>query len=408
MKKVGIRRQILRALVGNSVITLLIAGGIILFGIIQIKSNTDVVATNIGKTATEISNEVLKNEILNSLQTLVHERTDKIAVILDDLIWCVTALAEQTTMILKNPQDYKPRRLYLPGMSDDVESYDKTLPKIRYLPEVNWDDVAEEVALTANIQDLQRILINIDDMYSSETASVYLVSESGFAIDLDKNGNTRYSPILPLDFRKRPWYMQAVKEKKAVLSGLLLDTDVTDFGLVLGFAAPYYNAKGEIAGVAGIDSSAVEIIRIVNETKIGDNGYSFVLNNKTGQVLFSPKIHEGTLALDFDMNMENDPSIFDSENKELAAIARKMAARETGISFINVDGTPYYLAYAPIEGIDWSLGSLIEEAILTTPAKVSENLIADSTERFVLVLNNTIKWIIISIVISFVLIVLLV
>ena len=134
---------------------------------VKMKSNADVVATNIGKTATEISNEVLKNEILNSLQTLVHERTDKIAVILDDLMWCVTALSEQTTMILKNPKDYKPRRLYLPGVSNDIETADITLPKIRYLPDVNWDDVAEEVALTANIQDLQKILIFVNGMYSA-------------------------------------------------------------------------------------------------------------------------------------------------------------------------------------------------------------------------------------------------
>lgn len=401
MRKQSIRKQILRAVLGCSLITLVIAGGIVLFGMLRVKVDADAIGGSIGRTAAENSSRILQDEILNSLQVLVNERSKRIDVILDDLQWCATALSQQMTKILHNPQNYKPKRLYLPGEPYEADS-DDIIPQIRYIPGVDWNSVAEEAALTANLQDLMILFISVEDSY--EISSTYLVSESGFVIDIDKLSSLRQSPVLSFDPRELTGYRQAVRENKTTLMDPYFDSDVTNRGLVLTAAAPYYNADGEIAGVIGLDSRAEEINEIVANTKIGENGYAFVLNNKTGQVIFSPKLYEGTLAVDSDFNLENAPVIFDNEDKQLADTARKMAARETGVAFVNVDGRPYYLAYTPIRGADWSLGSLVEETVVTLPVEMSGNLIADSTNNLVNVLNSMIVWTILAIASSFIII----
>lgn len=394
----SIKKQILRAVLGCGLVTLIIASGITLLGMMRIKSKAAEIAMNIGGTAAEKSSEILKEEMLDNLRELVRERAKSIEHLLGMLTWDAEILSRGMTKILQNPQDYKPRRLYLPGEHADGE----IIPQLRYIPGVRPEDVAEEAALSANLQDLQRLLVSVKDNY--EVSSTYLVSANGFVIDVDRYADLRKSPFLDFDARERPYYMQAVRENKAVLTGIYIDRDVTRRGIVLTAAAPYFNADGEAAGVIGLDSGASGINAIVKNTKIGDNGYSFVLNNKTGQVLFSPKAYEGTLAVDMDFNLDNDPSIFDAEDEQLASTARKMSAGETGIALVNVDGIPYYLAYTPIEGIDWSLGSLIEEATVTIPAETSGHIIGDSTRQMIAVLNFTTGWIIKAIVMSFIVI----
>ena len=405
MKKQGIRKQILKLVTICSLITLFVVGGISLSGMIKIKSDTAKIGTDIGITAAEMSSEILEKEMLNSLQTLVSERSRIIEYLVDDLCRCVTALSQQMTEILQHPQDYKSKRLYLPSELNDYENKGKILPVLRYMPGVNSDDVAEEVALASNLQSLQRTFVSLIDKY--ESFSAHLTSESGFSVIVTENGHFGNSPFAPSDFRESSWYKRAIQENKVILSDLHFDFDVDDtqLDMLVTAAAPYYNSKGEIAGVVGIDSTAREVTNLINSTKIGENGYSFILNNKTGQVLFSAKSNEGTLAVNYNTKLEEAPVIFDNENEQLANAARKMEARETGISLVNVDGTFYYLAYNPISGVDWSLGSLIEEAIVKAPVETSENSITDSTNHFVYILNSTIVWIIIAMIISFVVII---
>ena len=71
----GIRKQVLYLVLSCSIITLLIAGSIALYGIINIKSNAVQIGIEIGTSAAENSSEALKEVSIESLQGLVNERS---------------------------------------------------------------------------------------------------------------------------------------------------------------------------------------------------------------------------------------------------------------------------------------------------------------------------------------------
>ena len=401
LERIGIRKQVIYLLFAACFITLIVAGAITMFGMMKIKSEAVQIGIEIGTTAAQNSSEALRKVSTESIQTLARNRAQQLSgSFINDMAWGVRVMAVEMNRILSESEEYSLRRVPPPNAANAG----KLTPQLQYKSGVDRAALSYEVGLTANIQDLQ-ILLYEDD---PSIASVYVASVNGFNITTDFVSETRVdannNPV-DNDYSTRPWYQKAMKEKELTFTDMFVDAHGR--GVAIGCAAPYFDANGEIAGVVGEGRMLDEITKIVNESKIGETGFSFVLNNETGQVLFSPKT-EGDFAIDYDGNLLNDPGLFDSEDKTLAETARKMAARETGISLVNIDGKSCYLAYAPIEGPNWSFGTVLEESEVTTPATLSKEQIEENTYNFVEVLNYSVKLIIIAIIIAFIIIVALV
>ncbi len=400
IQRLGIRKQILYLVLSCSLITLLIAGGISLIGIFDIKSKAVKVGTEIGKTAAENSSTALKEVTLDSLEGLVQERSIRMEAFVSDYLWDVTALSNEMSEILQNPQNYSLRRVNEPRREDDG----KLVAKLQYRAGVNRAALAEEVGLTANLQYLQKRLFDgVEDVGANYVASV-----NGFNITVDKisarrldaNGNP-----LPNDYRSRPWYVKAMQEKKIVFSDLFFDAQGR--GLSISCAAPYYNSAGEIAGIVG-EGKTLEIVNdLVTSTKMGETSTAFVIDNKTGKILFSSEVG-GELGIDNDNNFENDLSLFEFENSELAEAAKKIVSGDSGLTLTKVDGVNHYIAYTPIKDTEWTFGVAIEETEVILPAEVNKKVIEESTESFVGILNDSIKFMIIAIIVAFAAIVALV
>ena len=399
IERMGIRKQVLYLVLSCSIITLLVAGGIALYGMINIKSNAVDIGIEIGTTAAENSSKALKEVSIASLEGLVHERSKQVNYIFNDFVWDVNMLSTEMTTILQNPQNYSSRYVSPPNIADSG----KIVPQIQFRADVDPASLQYEVGLTANLQDFQ-MRLNYGD---TSIGSTYVASESGFNITVDSISETRVDANnnpLPNDYRPRPWYQKVMREKKLIFTDVFVDSQGR--GLAIACAAPYFNLSGDIAGVVGEGRTLQDVTNIVNGTKIGETGFGFILN-QNGQILFSPKT-EGTLAVDYDDNLNDDPSLFDSADTELADVAKKMAAGETGLSLINIDGKSYYLAYTPLENTNWSFGTVIEESEVTMSAETNKHLIEESTNQFVGVLNNSIKMMILAMLAAFVIIIVLV
>ena len=393
MHRLSIREQVLYLVLGCSLLILLVAGGLALFGLFDVKSNAVEISREIGETAAEKSSEALKETTLNGLNGLVHERSKQINFFFNDMIWDVGTMSKEMTAILQNPQDYNPRRISEP----DRANAGKVVPQLQYRERVNRAALAYEIGLTSNIQDFQIRIFEGDDTIGG----IYAVSVNGFNITTDKSSDRRVDENnVPIsnDYSSRPWYKKAMQEQKLIFSDVFLDARGRGFGI--SCAAPYYNSDGEIAGVVGEGRFLTNISQIVNQTVIGESGIAFVMNNKTGQVLFSSK-NEGVFSHDGDGIFENDPSLFDNEDEALVATAKKMAAGETGMDLVKLDGVSYYLSYTLLQNEDWSFGVAIREDEVTAPALLNTEVIEQSTGNFVGVLNNSIKLMIIAIFIAF-------
>ena len=399
INKWGIRKQVLFLILACSIITLLVAGGIAFYGMINIKSNAVDIGREIGEAAAENSSNALKEVSIAGLQGLAHERSKQVNYIFKDFTWDVNMLSTEMTTILQNPQNYSPRQVSPPS----IDTSGKIVPQIQYRSDVNPADLRYEVGLTANLQDF---LMRLNDSNPS-IGSTYVASESGFNITVDTISETRVdgnNTPLPNDYRPRPWYRKVMSEKKLIFTDVFIDSQGR--GLAIACAAPYYNATGEIAGVVGEGRTLANVSQIVNQTSIGKTGFGFIIN-KRGQILFTPR-QEGELALDKDDNLDNDPSLLESANSELSAIAGKMTAGETGLELVHIDDKPYYLAYTPLADTNWSFGVVIEEAEVTMSADVNKQVIEDSTDQFVGVLNDSIKMMILAMIAAFIAIVALV
>ena len=321
--KMSIRKQVLYLVLGCSILTLLVAGGLALFGLFDIKSDAVKISTEIGETAAEKSSEALKKVTLDGLNGLVHERSKQIDHFFNDMQWDVNTMSKEMTAILQNPQDYNPRRISEP----DRANAGIIIPQLQYREGVNRSALSYEIGLTSNIQDFQVRMFESDDTIGG----IYTASVNGFNITTDKSSDRRVDENnVPVsnNYATRPWYQKAVQEQKVIFSDVFLDARGRGFGI--SCAAPYYNADGEIAGVVGEGKFLTTISQIVHKTAIGESGIAFVMNNKTGQILFASK-DEGVFQRDGDGIFENDPSLFDNEDPDLVATTKKMAAGETGM-----------------------------------------------------------------------------
>ena len=392
----GIRKQVLYLVLFCSLTTLFVTGGIALYGTFKIKSESTEIGREIGDTAAKNSSQVLKKLAIESLQGLAHERAKQIDNFFLNMKWGVTAMSNEMNLILQNPQNYYPRRVSEP----DRKNKGVLVSQLQYKAGVDRAALAYEVGLTANLQDLQIRLFDGD----STLASNYVASVNGFNIVTDIISETRVDENnnpLPNDFSVRPWYRAAFEKKEVIFTDIFKDSQGRGFAVAC--AAPYYNPNGEIAGIVGEGVILVHINEIVRNTKMGETGYAFVMNNDTGKILFA-QADEKTLSIDNDNNLENDPSLFDNENPDVVQTAKNMSARKTGVDLVkNLDGKDCYVAYTPMNEVsNWSFGVVIDAEEVTTPAEVTETMIEDSTANFVTMLNDSIKFMIVAMLVAFI------
>ena len=391
--RVGIKKQVWYLVLSCSIITLVIAGGIALFGMMRIKSNAVQIGVDIGNYAAENSSVALKDVSLKSLQGLMNEKTKQINNFFGRHAGEVSILANEMTQIMQNPQNYPQRNVSAP----DRNNAGKNVPQLQYRAGADRAALAYEVGLTANLQDFQVRFFDNDDTIGSN----YVASANGFNITVDAASDRRVDANnVPAanDYSSRPWYVNAIREKKLTFTDIFVDAHGR--GLAMGCSAPYFDASGNIAGVVGEGKFLTAVNQVVQETKMGETGYAFVLNNKTGQILFSSK-KDGLLTVDNDNNLGNDLVLFDVEDKNLSQVIKKMAAGENGLELVNIDGTPCYLAYQTLENVPWSFGAVIEESEVVAVAKLSQEEIEQNTDKFVDSLNESILLMIGAIVAAF-------
>jgi two-component system NtrC family sensor kinase len=105
---------------------------------------------------------------------------------------------------------------------------------------------------------------------------------------------------------------------------------------------------GVIFGSLKVD----RVTQVVNKLNYGKNSYAFALNSQ-GQAIIHPN---SALMFSADKPV---PSLLQSPDPNLAAIARRMVNKEQAIKLISIDGTKKYVAYVPLKQANWSVALVI-------------------------------------------------
>ena len=110
---------------------------------------------------------------------------------------------------------------------------------------------------------------------------------------------------------------------------------------------------GVFAGSVKVDRLA----EVIQQLKYGEGSYAFALNS-AGQAMVHP---DPALV----STRENPaPSLLQSNQTDLAAVAQQMIQNQKGIELARLNGRMWYIAYLPLEGADWSIGLVIPQTTI--------------------------------------------
>ena len=387
MGNMGIKKQTLLLLLLFCLGTLLLVGGIFLYGMNNIRSHAVQIGQSIGQSAADNSSAVLREDLKGDLKRMLANRGKQIELIFANLGQNVTMLSREMTHIRQAPQDYAMRHVDEPRR----ERGGQLSAQLQYAPSVSHEALQPEIGLTANLQDW---LYQVNDSQPA-VAATYVISGSGFGIIVDDRSDKKFkdgeTASFNVDFRTRPWYIDATTQKKVIFSHVY--NDLYSGNLAITCAAPYYGNTGEVAGVVGAGMFLTQVSEVIEGTRLGETGYGFLIDAQ-GHIIFS--------ATDSGILQAKGPdgeSLLDTADEQLAQTARQMTAGETGISEVVIDGIPCYLAYAPIKDMNASYGIVMQTAEVDRPVQANAEVIEQTTADFIAVLNSSIQHTLLSVLV---------
>lgn len=370
-KSISIRKRILTVLLSSCLLSIILTSLIAFKAIYDTRELTLSIGNEIIFQAAENSQEALIQRAKLALEQTAFDKANELDENLGKVKKDVIILSNMMTNIASNPEEYYSRNIFEPSKND----IDKITAQLLFSSEVvdkSSPILRQEIGLTANIQDF---LIQINTN-SNVIISSYVASKNGFTIMVDRFAGRKFqnSDIKP-DFynaTSRPWYIQAKKEDKTIFTDIVIDA--LGGGPCIICATPYY-ANGQFAGVVGMGTFLDNINEIILNTKIGDNGFGFVIN-KQGQIIASPHTTGDLIT-----GINNIKDLRQSTNTSLADAVQKIINEKSGLTEANIDGKDYYLAYAPMKNTDWYFVTAMEVDTVIAPAKEThENIINIATE----------------------------
>ncbi|WP_432666207.1 sensor histidine kinase [Wukongibacter baidiensis] len=167
----------------------------------------------------------------------------------------------------------------------------------------------------------------------SKQYEVFLIS--------DKNGNFIASNGCKGNIIDRDYFRKAINGQTVISEPIACK--LTGNPIIL-IAAPIRNDNGDIIGLIGATINLVQITDSINQEKLGDSGYAYMVNSK-GKTIAHPRA---------EFLLKN--TLKHSESTSFQQIIKDMVDRETGIGFYNFEGEKKMIYYKPISSIDWSVG----------------------------------------------------
>ncbi len=223
--------------------------------------------------------------------------------------------------------------------------------------------IKNELILLSNLKYISEPLFKSN----ASVSSIYFGTENGILYKYScDNSNRKYDP------RLRPWYTSAIEAKNSGKNSAVWQSSYiaeSTGKLCITCSKAISDSNGKILGVAAIDMYLDEITQHVTNIKLGQTGYSFIIDNQGNTVIhpeyYNPKTNTG-LTDEKSLKLDNQ-------------IIEKILSTKTGVFNTQINNKDYYAAYNPLSTNSWILVTLIENDEIIKPIKHIENLIQNST-----------------------------
>lgn len=166
---------------------------------------------------------------------------------------------------------------------------------------------------------------------------------------VDDKGNAIYTNHTQANVSDRDFYQKVMATGETFVANPVISK--VDGKMVVVVAAPLKN-NGKTVGMLGGTVSIDELIDRILTLKAGMTGHAYVIQDN-GLVIIHPE-----KELVMKANFLNDTNV----DPRLRLLTEKMAKGERGTGNYLFQGTPKYLAYAPVSGTSWSLAVNIPAA----------------------------------------------
>lgn len=357
--KLEIKRRVLFLMGTSGLITSLLLGGMICWGLNSaedtLNKQSKMMALGLSEEATVFAEEQTRK----LMEGVVRIKANHIYSLLCEMEGDVLILANKMTEMSKYPVDYTG------PMPKDPRFEPVYSGELYYLAGPSTQGAQAAMGRAAHLSESLLLLGKNTPVFP---LLFYVGSKEGWSLRMDfladdhEQINLPASAMLPsYDAKERTWYKLGEKNRekdKPVYVPLYTSAGGAP---LLSMAMPYEDKAG-VAGVVGISVSSAVIFQMLQSDIVDENEICFALNPQ-GQIVFSSR-KAGVLAPDrpnFDLRQTSD--------EQLAEAARLMAAGQNGSMVVGVDGEQYYLVFAPIGDRGWSLGELVEVNEIREPAK---------------------------------------
>lgn len=169
----------------------------------------------------------------------------------------------------------------------------------------------------------------------------------------DLAGNARRLKGDPVNVADREYFKLAASGKSNV-SDVLISKSTGKASVIVAVPIKRDGAvKGVLYGV--VDGN--EISDITNRIKIGDTGYSYIVN-KSGVLMAHPNVEYVTTQLNLIEDAKKKP-----EHQALADILSNSVTKgETGVARYYFEGSDRIVAYTPVPGTQWSIAVAVHKS----------------------------------------------
>ncbi|HGF7203260.1 methyl-accepting chemotaxis protein [Vibrio cholerae] len=156
------------------------------------------------------------------------------------------------------------------------------------------------------------------------------------------NNDPSWDPGPTWDPRVRPWYKDAKNAGKLIITAPYADSATGD--ILISVAAPVKDRSGQFLGSIFYDVSLARLAEIVNEVRLFDAGYVFIVSEDGTTIAHPKKEFNGKPMSEF-----LGESIINSNTLHTHQVI--------------INGKPYAVSFSDVEGEDWFVGVVIDEEI---------------------------------------------
>ncbi|HUG33451.1 MAG TPA: cache domain-containing protein, partial [Anaerolineales bacterium] len=218
------------------------------------------------------------------------------------------------------------------------------------------------------------------DFYAPEVLETHSSILAVYGID--PKGATRYYPninlasLLPPDFdpTTRPYYeiTSPLFNPQRIARWSIPYVDAAGGGLVVTVAAPVYFGD-EFGGVVAADMRLATITGQIEQIRIGQTGYAFMLDD-AGRIISMPPAGYSLFGIDPDLINPDEyfkQTVLAQGTEQLQSVTNRMVAGGSGLLVVDANDVDTYVAFAPILANGYSVGLVVPVSELQSAITVA-------------------------------------